>query len=94
VKTWSDTVSMPAVRGGEMARATGEVPGTEYVYRISQDLEDPESGIDVVVTSLDTGRVYTAAVDKGEWGDLGFDLWDLWDLLIARLLPSGGAVDG
>lgn len=88
-KTWSDRQPMPAGRGGDMARATGETPGTEYVYQLAQDLLDPHSGVDLVVTSLTTGHVYAAAADWRECRDQGTDVWGLLIKRLARVTQSG-----
>jgi hypothetical protein len=81
---------MPLVRSGEMARATGEAPGTGYTYRIAQDIGDPESGVDLAVTSEASGRSWTSSATAAENRDRSVDVWGL---LISRLLPSGGAGD-
>lgn len=86
--TWSERQPMPRGRGGEMARATGETPGTEYVYQLAQDLLDPHSAVDLVVTSLTTGHVYAATADWRECRDQGTDVWGLLIGRLARVTRS------
>jgi hypothetical protein len=84
VKTSSGDVRMPLVRSGELTRATGEAPGTGYTYRIAQDLGDPESTVDLAVTSEASGKRWASSATAAENRDRSVDLWGL---LIARLLP-------
>lgn len=87
-KTWSNVVKMPTVRGAEVTRATGETPGTEYDYQVSQDVSDPHGDVDLVVTSRASGKTWASRAD---WRERNDHALDLWGLLISRLLPSGGA---